>query len=75
MNHPYPFGPDKGEKIVYVREVAVADLPEDVREQVPGVEFLYSVHRTDGERVALVKDREMAFLLAREHEFAPVSVH
>ena len=75
MNHPFSFGPEKGDKIVYIREVAVADLPDDVREQVPGVETLYSVHREDGERLALVKDRDLAFLLAREHELAPVSVH
>lgn len=75
MNHPYSFGPEKGDKIVYIREVSVADLPDEVRERVPGVDVLYSVHSPDGERLALVKDRSLAFSLAREHEFAPVSVH
>ena len=31
-------------KVVYVRAVKAADLPEDVREQVPGVKQLFAVH-------------------------------
>ena len=29
----------------------------------------------DGERLALVSDRNMAFVLARQNEFSPVAVH
>jgi len=61
--------------IVYVRPVAVADLPEDVREQVPGVTALYAVHSEDGSRLALVRNRELAFILARQNDLAPVHVH
>ncbi|MEM1429659.1 MAG: DUF1150 family protein [Pseudomonadota bacterium] len=64
-----------GRDIVYVRPVAVADLPEDVREKVPGVEALYAVHSEDGSRLALVRNRELAFLLARQNDLAPVHVH
>ena len=60
---------------VYVRPVAVADLPEDVQDQAMGSELIYAVHSADGARLALVKDRSMAFALARQNDFAPVNVH
>lgn len=60
---------------VYVRPVAVRDLPEDIREQANGAETLYAVHSTDGARLALVKDRADAFVLARQNDLAPVAVH
>ncbi|MEM9250151.1 MAG: DUF1150 family protein [Pseudomonadota bacterium] len=61
--------------LVYVRPVAVDDLPEEVRTQVPGMDALYAVHAEDGARLALVKNRELAFVLARQNDLAPVSVH
>lgn len=63
------------DKLVYVRPVAVADLPSDVQEQVEGVETLYAVHRSDGEQLALVTDRQIAFQLALDNDLAPVMVH
>ena len=63
------------DRIVYVRPVDVADLPEEVQSEIDGVDQLYAVHSADGERLALVKDREMAFMLARQNDFAPVTVH
>lgn len=74
MNTPFDALP-KGERIVYVREVAVEDLPEPLREQASGREVIYSVHGADGRQLALVADRRLAFHLAREHDFTPVSVH
>ena len=65
----------KGDRTVYVRTVEVADLPEDVQEQALGAEQIYAVHASSGERLALVKDRNMAFALARQNDFAPVAVH
>lgn len=61
--------------IVYVRPVLVADLPADLQEQAEGFATIYAVHRPNGERVALVADRKLAFALAREHDMAPVWVH
>lgn len=61
--------------IVYVRPIAVADLPLSVQEQIEGVLTVYAVHRTNGERVALVADRDLAFALARQNHMAPVYVH
>jgi hypothetical protein len=63
------------DRVVYVREVLVAELPEDVQEQAEGAETLFAVHTTDGERLALVKERKLAFILARQHNYSPVTVH
>jgi hypothetical protein len=75
MNTKFDFGPEDGERIVYVRAVAVADLPEEIRRQAEGVETLYAVHSESGERLALVKDRGLAFAIARQNDLAPVSAH
>ncbi len=75
MNTSFDGFPQGGPRIVYVRPVAVADLPDDVREQVGGAEVIYSVHAPDGQRLALVADRNLAFHLAKAHDFAPQSVH
>jgi hypothetical protein len=40
-----------------------------------GMDEIYAVHDADGQRLALVKDRTLAFVLARQNDFAPVSVH
>jgi len=66
--------PEDGSRIVYVKTVDVADLPDEVRREAGGLEQLYSVHREDGEQLALVANRKLAFSLAREHDFAPVAV-
>ena len=64
-----------GRPIVYIREVAVADLPEEVREQAGDVETLYAIGSEDGEQLALVRDRKLAFVVARQNDMEPVSVH
>lgn len=61
--------------IVYVRPVDVSDLPDDVRARIHGINRIYAVHNADGERLALVKDRKLAFALARQHDMTPVTVH
>ena len=75
MNSPFKMVAEAQSPIVYVRPVMVADLPDDLREQIGDIETVYSVHRPDGERLALVRDRSMAFSLARQHDLAPVSAH
>lgn len=75
MNTVFEAKQADGNRIVYVRAVAVGDLPDEIRAQVEGLETLYAVHRDDGERLALVANKSLAFALAREHDFAPVSVH
>ena len=61
--------------IVYIRKVAVADLPDEVQERAQGIESLYAIGGENGEQLALVKDRELAFVVARQNDMRPVSVH
>jgi len=67
--------PGGDDRIVYVRPVSVADLPEDIRAQAEGLQTIWSVHRPNGDRVALVADRKMAFALSRQNDMVPVSTH
>jgi hypothetical protein len=75
MNAIFNGLPQSGDRIVYVREVAVEDLPDEVQAQIKGLATIYSVNGADGRQLALVADRRLAFHLAREHDFTPVSVH
>lgn len=75
MNTPFNGLPQGADRIVYVREVAVGDLPDELREQMGELQVIWSVHGADGRQLALVADRKLAFHLAREHDFNPVSVH
>lgn len=75
MDTKFDFGGIDAEKTVYIRQVETSTLPQEIRQQLPGVESMYAVHDTDGERLALVKDRSLAFMLARQNELTPVSVH
>ncbi|WP_341862257.1 DUF1150 family protein [Gymnodinialimonas sp. 57CJ19] len=63
------------QKIVYIRKVAVNDLPEEVQEQAEGLTTLYAIGGEDGEHLALVRDRELAFVVARQNDMTPLSVH
>jgi len=65
----------EGRPIVYVRPVRTDDLPKDIRDKLEGAETVYAVHSTEGERLALVQDRDMAFVLARQNDMEPVTVH
>lgn len=67
--------PRPEEKIVYVKMVDVSDLPEDVRDSAGEHDVLCSVHDSEGQRLALVADRKLAFVLAREYGMQPVTVH
>ena len=61
--------------IVYVRKVAVKDLPQEVQDQAGGLDSVYAVHRANGQQLALVQNRAMAFVLARQNDLSPVTVH
>jgi hypothetical protein len=70
-------GPD----LVYVRPVKVRDvLGATPVESIQGIaltpdQTLYALHRADGERLAVLIDRDSAVAAALAHELAPVSVH
>ncbi|MBM2577393.1 DUF1150 family protein [Jannaschia sp. Os4] len=66
-----------GGSLVYVRKVEIDTLPERIKAEARegGLDELYALHRADGEQVALVGDRSLAFNLARQNDLDPVSVH
>jgi hypothetical protein len=67
--------------LVYVRPIKAAEILADSRvEVVEGIkldpeQMLYALHRADGERLAVMTDRNAAVAAALAHEMAPVSVH
>ncbi|WP_209425233.1 DUF1150 family protein [Pararhodobacter sp. SW119] len=73
MKTPYPDLPDS--RIAYIRQVPLDALPDEIRAQLPGVVEVYGIHTEEGECLALAKNRKMAFVLARQHDLAPVSAH
>ncbi|MEX0281477.1 MAG: DUF1150 family protein [Arenibacterium sp.] len=75
MNTKIDMDLSKDNRIVYVKPVLVSDLPQEVQEEAGELEQLYAVHGADGEQLALVANKQLAFVLARQHDFAPVSVH
>lgn len=75
MDVKYQNLPGAEDRIVYVRPVAVADLPAEMQMQARGMNEIYAVHNADGERIALVRDKRLAFVLARQNDLAPVNVH
>lgn len=75
MNVAYDALPAGADRIVYVRPVAVSGLPEELQVKMAGATTVYSVHSQDGEPLALVANRDLAFSLARQNDFAPVNAH
>lgn len=73
MKTPYPDLPES--RIAYIRQVPVEALPDEIRQQLQGVRQVYAIHTEEGECLALARDRKMAFVLARQHDLAPVSAH
>lgn len=67
--------------LVYVRPVKAAEiLASTPLAQIEGFQLnpdqtLYAVHRADGERLAVLTDRDAAVAAALAHELAPVSTH
>jgi hypothetical protein len=68
-----------GPNTVYVREVDVEELKGSgvlpIDAPVPAKQKFFALHAADGRRVAILDNRDMAFVAAREHELEPVSVH
>ncbi len=74
MDTPFDFN-DETSRIVYVKAVDVADLPQEVQDEAGTREHLYAVFDSEGQQLALVADRHMAFALARQNDYSPVAVH
>lgn len=69
-NNPFT-NPGEG-AIVYVREADRDTLPEHLR-NLPGK--IYAVHDPEGKCLAITPDRALAFVMARQNDLTPVSVH
>ena len=67
-------GENKGDRVVYVKSVDVSGLPDDLREAAGNRARLFAVHDSNGQQLALVADRKMAFTLARQNDMLPVTV-
>ncbi len=63
------------QKIVYLKPVATADLPDEVRQQAGEIETVFSVHNGAGEQVAIVANPLIASHLAAEHKMQLVTLH
>jgi hypothetical protein len=74
MDHPSIPEQAAGERIVYIRAVAASELPEEARARAAG-QSIYAIHDAAGQRLALVADRDLAFVVARQNELTPVSAH
>ena len=66
--------------LVYVRSIrageALADAPDALAENhLDADQMLYAICGADGQRLALLSDRNQAFAAALSNELAPVSVH
>jgi hypothetical protein len=70
-----------GPNLVYVRPVKARDVLGATPVEAPQGfsidpnQTLYALHRADGERLAVLGDRESAFAAALAHELTPVTVH
>ncbi|MEG1453604.1 DUF1150 family protein [Brevundimonas sp.] len=63
--------------LVYVREVFARDILSDIEDDDVDLspdQVLYALYGADGERLAVMLDRETAFRAAEAHDMAPVSV-
>ncbi len=75
MDSKTSIGQSDTNPIVYVRPVPVSELPDELRREAGLAQTIYAVHDASGERLALVRDRRMAFILARQNDLAPVHAH
>ncbi|MEP2718267.1 DUF1150 family protein [Pseudophaeobacter sp.] len=74
MYTPYDFN-TTNPRMAYVKAIAVSDLPQEMQESAEGRDQLYAVHDAEGAQLAVVADRKLAFVLARQNDFSPVPVH
>ena len=75
MHSKYDFSHFDTDDLVYIKTVAVTELPLDLQRQVGPDKTLYAVHKADGERVAVVEKRALAYSLARDNDLTPMTLH
>ena len=75
MHSKYDFSHFDTDDLVYIKTVAVTELPLELQRQVGPDKTLYAVHKADGERVAVVENRALAYSLARDNDLTPMTLH
>ena len=75
MHSKYDFSHFDTDDLVYIKTVVVTELPLDLQRQVGPDKTLYAVHKADGERVAVVENRALAYSLARDNDLTPMTLH
>ena len=75
MHSKYDFSHFDTDDLVYIKTVEVMELPLDLQRQVGSDKTLYAVHKADGERVAVVENRALAYSLARDNDLTPMTLH
>ena len=75
MHSKYDFSHFDTDDLVYIKMVEVTELPLDLQRQVGSDKTLYAVHKADGERVAVVENRALAYSLARDNDLTPMTLH
>ena len=75
MHSKYDFSHFDTDDLVYIKTVEVTELPMDLQRQVGSDKTLYAVHKADGERVAVVENRALAYSLARDNDLTPMTLH
>lgn len=75
MHSKYDFSHFDTDDLVYIKTVAVTELPLDLQRQVGPDKTLYAVDKADGERVAVVENRALAYSLARDNDLTPMTLH
>ncbi|WP_438955379.1 DUF1150 family protein [Cognatiyoonia sp.] len=61
--------------MIYLKPVATADLPDEVREDAGALDEVFAVHNAKGEQVALVANAAIAADFAEQNDMQVVSVH
>jgi hypothetical protein len=63
--------------IVYVREVLAAEVESELGAEldIPSDTRLFAVHAANGQRMAILDNRDAAFAGARQYDLEPLSVH
>ncbi|MGZ3314968.1 MAG: DUF1150 family protein [Caulobacteraceae bacterium] len=67
--------------LVYVKPVSARDIIGSTQiDEIEGIELdpnqtFYALHGADGQRLAVMMDKESAMAAALAHELAPMSVH
>lgn len=64
-----------GKGLVYVKPVAVSDLPKRLADQAGELEEVFSVHDANGQQLALVASRDIAQDIAARHKLSAVALH